>query len=118
MVLVALAMLGVAGAAPTFAQADSDDDGFSDVVESYLGTDPLDNCPDDDADDAWPLDISMSGDISVTGDVFHYVGEVGMTDSQPEWTPEVQRLDLNTSGDITVTGDIFLYVGSIGQTCT
>ena len=50
---------------------DKDCDGFTDSIEQYLGTDPYDDCPDVvGSDDAWPLDIDMDRDISVTGDVF------------------------------------------------
>jgi hypothetical protein len=93
----------------------TDSDGFDDEVECYLGTDPLDDCPDDPTDDAWPLDIDMSGDLSVTGDVFSYRDCIGVTPDDPEWW---QRLDLDMSGDISVTGDVFLYVGAIGVTCS
>jgi hypothetical protein len=94
---------------------DSDADVFSDAVEVYVGTDPADACPDDLTDDAWPLDNNRSGDLSVTGDVFNYVGRIGATPSSPNnWW---QRLDLNKSGDISVTGDVFMYVGRIGQKC-
>jgi hypothetical protein len=92
----------------------SDGDGFLDAVELYLGTDPLAACPDDDTDDAWPLDIDMSSDLSVTGDVFNCRGRIGATPSDPEWW---QRLDLDMSGDISVTGDVFMYRGRTGETC-
>jgi len=94
---------------------DSDGDGFSDALESYLVTDPLDACPDDPSDDAWPLDIDRSGDLSVTGDVLMYIARIGAMPAKPMW---LQRLDLDGSGDISVTGDVFLYKGKIGQTCT
>ncbi len=94
---------------------DDDNDGFDDTLEAYLGCDPLDDCPDDLSDDAWPLDVDMTCDVSVTGDVFNYRGRIGATPSNPEWW---QRLDLDMSGDISVTGDVFLYRGRIGETCT
>lgn len=34
---------------------------FDDCIEQHLGTDPLDNCPDTNADDAWPVDLNHSG---------------------------------------------------------
>ncbi len=34
---------------------------FDDCIEERLGTDPLDNCPDNSADDAWPPDLNHSG---------------------------------------------------------
>jgi len=98
---------------------DSDGDTVNDDIETYLGTDPADNCPDVvGADDAWPLDNDMTKDISVTGDVFAYVGRIGAhgpPSPSPNWR---QRLDLDMSGDITVTGDVFQFVGKIGAACS
>jgi serine protease len=94
---------------------DDDADGFDDTVETYLGTDPLAACPQViGSHDAWPLDIDMSSDLSVTGDVFNCRGRIGATPSDPEWW---QRLDLDMSGDISVTGDVFMYRGRTGETC-
>jgi len=95
--------------------ADSDDDGFTDGREVYLGTDPLDACPDDPSDAAWPLDIDNDGAITVTADVFNFVGRIGAMPGDPNWW---QRLDLDGDGAITVTGDIFLYGGKIGRACS
>jgi len=95
-----------------------DNDGFGDDVEIYLNTVGLDNCPGSppgSGGDAWPLDNNMDGDVSVTGDVFNYVGRIGAAPGSPNWW---QRLDLDMSGDISVTGDVFMYVGKIGATCT
>jgi len=98
----------------------------TDAIEWKLGTDPLDGCPNNpDPDgggpkpqmkhDAWPLDMDQSKDISVTGDVFRFRGNVGKSVAT-NWN--VRRLDLDASGDISVTGDVFLYRGRIGNTCT
>ena len=94
---------------------DSDGDGFDDDVECYLPTDQDDDCPNNPSHDAWPLDVDMSGDVSITGDVFNYVGRVGTEPGDAGWW---QRLDLDMSGDISITGDVFLYVGVIGVTCS
>jgi hypothetical protein len=95
--------------------ADCDDDEFNDYTEQYVGTDPLDACPDDTSDYAWPLDIDNDATITVTEDVFQYRGRVGARPGDPNWW---QRLDLDVSGDISVTGDLFLYRGEVGATCT
>jgi hypothetical protein len=98
-----------------FTENQSDTDGFSDPVETYLGADPLDACPDDPSDDAWPLDIDMDGVITVVGDAWNYRGRIGAEPGNPMWW---QRLDLDADGVITVVDDVFLYVGMIGETCT
>jgi hypothetical protein len=94
---------------------DDDYDGFTTTVEEYVGTDPLDACPDNPSDDAWPLDNTVDTEIDVTGDVYNYVGRVGATSGAPNWS---QRLDIDMSGDISVTGDLGMYAGMIGETCT
>ena len=54
---------------------DSDLDGWSNAAEGVIGTDPLDGCADNSADDAWPADINNDGfsdisDISTLTGVF------------------------------------------------
>jgi hypothetical protein len=95
--------------------ADCDDDSFDDGIEMYLSTDPLDACRDDPADDAWPLDVNMDGQVSIVGDVFYYRGRIGATPGNPNW---MKRLDLNGDGQISIVGDVFFFRGMIGATCT
>jgi len=94
---------------------DDDNDAFDDSAESYLGTDPLDACPDGTSDDAWPLDIDMDRAITVSGDVWNFRDRIGAEPGDPNWRG---RLDLNMDNSITATGDVFLYTNKIGQTCT
>jgi hypothetical protein len=95
---------------------DSDSDTFNDYIECYLPTDRNDDCTNNPGvHDAWPLDNDMTRDISVTGDVFNYVGRIGATPGSPNWW---KRLDIDMSSDISVTGDVFQYVGKVGLTCT
>jgi len=54
---------------------DTDGDGWSDAAEAVIGTDPLDDCPDDAADNAWPADFNNDGlsdisDIAALGGSF------------------------------------------------
>jgi oligopeptide transport system substrate-binding protein len=96
-------------------EEDQDSDGFWDRVEVYVGTDPLDACPDDTSDDAWPLDVNKDGQVSVVGDVLNFRGRIGATPGSPQWW---QRLDFNADGQLSVVGDVLLYRGLIGETCT
>jgi hypothetical protein len=103
---------------------DDDCDAFTTAVEDYVGTDPADACPDVvGSDDAWPLDINMTRDISVTGDIYNFVGRIGAKSGPSAYCPGplqgnwLQRLDLNQSCDISVTGDIYMYVGRLGEKC-
>ncbi|MEE8602053.1 thrombospondin type 3 repeat-containing protein, partial [Euzebya tangerina] len=94
---------------------DGDADGFVDAVELYLGTDPVDDCPDNCSDDAWPPDKNMDTFITVVGDVLNYAGNIGASVSGD---PALQRLDLNMDDNITVVGDVLKFAGSIGASCT
>jgi len=95
---------------------DSDDDGFSDSIESYLGTDPLDNCSDEGGeDDAWPLDNNKDTYVTVIPDIYSYRGKFGSTVAGD---PELQRLDLNGDGALSVVADIGrFYRGLVNSGC-
>jgi len=98
---------------------DSDGDTVNDDIETYLGTDPADNCPDVvGGDDAWSLDINMSKTVTVVGDVLKYAGRIGTTGGPPPSPNWLQRLDLNVSNTITVVGDVLKFAGKIGSQCT
>ena len=112
LVLIDVHVAGDAVGDPT--NADDDADGFHDDKELYVGTDPLDACPDDTSDDAWPLDVSKDGHISIVGDVLNFRGRIGATPGAPNWW---QRLDFSADGQISVVGDVLMYRGMIGETC-
>jgi len=103
---------------------DDDDDGFNDDKEWYLGTDPLDNCPNVQVgpsgtyrSDAWPLDMNRSKVINLV-DMLEYSGEIGLLDTDPNWSAAVQRLDLNGDGAISVVSDMWrFYHSMIASTC-
>jgi hypothetical protein len=96
------------------AGVDTDSDGFNDNVECYLGTDPIDSCPDDTSDDAWPLDVNKDARLSVVGDVLSFRDRIGATPGTPTWS---QRLDYNGDGRLSVVGDVLMYRNRIGETC-
>jgi hypothetical protein len=94
---------------------DDDCDGFTTEAEEYVGTDPLDACPDDPSDDAWPLDLNMDTFVTTVGDVLPYANNIG---KDVATYPELQRLDLNADGFITTVGDVLGYSGVMGVNCT
>jgi branched-chain amino acid transport system substrate-binding protein len=101
---------------PVAAQPDADDDGFDVCAEVYLGTDFLDDCPDDiGVHDAWPLDVNMDRMITAVGDVLNFRDRIGAEPADPEW---LQRLNFNMDSMITVVGDVLLYRDMLGETCT
>ncbi|MCJ7510638.1 MAG: hypothetical protein MUP14_07120 [Dehalococcoidia bacterium] len=98
---------------------DDDNDGFTDALEWYLGTDPLDSCPNVNnvigRSDAWPLDITRSATITVIGDVTSYADNIGRTIAQD---PSLRRLDLNGDGAVTAVNDLArFYRGMIPAVC-
>jgi len=97
---------------------DSDGDGFTDAIEVYLGTDPLDACPDNPSDDAWPLDINIDTYVTVIPDIYAYRGRINTTGGPPPDSNWWQRLDLNADNFITAIPDVLSYRGNIGQACS
>jgi len=87
---------------------DTDFDGFDDDVECYLGTDPLDDCPDDPSHDAWPPDIDMNTQVNVLDIQLYKPGLSG---------PYDVRYDLDASGEVDVL-DILLYKPWVNMCCT
>ena len=100
---------------PVAPPPDADGDGFAVCVEDYLGTDFMDNCPDNPSDDAWPLDINMDKAITSVGDALNFRGRIGASPGDPNWR---QRVDLNMDSAITSVGDALKFRGKIGTSCT
>lgn len=104
---------------------DSDGDDFDNDIECYLGTDPLDACPDVlgspglcpgpscDGDDAWPPDFDVNAWVNIA-DVLKFEGRLGTNVGDPGY---VRRLDLNTDGPVNI-GDVLVFKGRLGQRCT
>jgi hypothetical protein len=92
---------------PCPTEADCDDDQFDDYIELYVGTDPLDDCPDDPTDDAWPPDTTINTEIDVL-DLFQFVlaNVLATTVGDPNYDA---RFDLNADESINVL-DLFEYV--------
>jgi len=94
-------------------QIDSDRDGFSDVVENYIGTDPADNCPDNSNDAAWPPDFNNNKTVNIidVGALRNYFNSV---EGDSKYN---RRYDLNADKAINIidVGALNLY---FNKTCT
>jgi hypothetical protein len=100
---------------------DSDGDDYSDGRERYVGTDPLDDCPDDLYDDVWPPDVNGGGGCGV-----RHNGEVDILDVLC-YKPLLQavvgdptyngRFDLKVDGQVDIL-DVLLYKPVIQTSCT
>ena len=107
---------------PWFVPAFDDDcDGWTNVAEAFIGTDPLDACPDDPSDDAWPPDANRNG-VSFRNvdslDVFLFAQRYG---SAIAFTPSgrlpyLTRFDMNGDGAINLL-DIFPVAQHFNTTC-
>ncbi len=87
---------------------DSDADGFSDAVETYIGTDPNKAC----GLNAWPPDFDNNGKVGFSDLVLfaqHYNAKVG--DALYD-----KRYDLDADGKIGF-GDVVLFAHWYGKSC-
>jgi len=90
---------------------DDDNDAFGDDIETYVGTDPIDACPDNSSHDAWPPDTNVDTWADIL-DVLLFKPVI-MT-SVP---PGPARFDLNADGKIDIL-DVLLYKPIIMTQCT
>jgi len=91
----------------------SDGDGFSNFVEIFMGTDPLDACPDDPSDDAWPPDINMDTRANVL-DLMRFKKPVILSCSDdPSYDT---RFDFDANGCINIL-DVMMYKPFILTQC-
>jgi len=96
------------------ATVDSDGDGYDDATEAYLGTDPLDDCPDYVGDDAWPPDLDADGDVDIW-DILEMKPGLGSREGDPGFS---QRRDLNADGIQGVLDYAQLTLPMYGTNCT
>jgi hypothetical protein len=104
-------------ATPWYTPAGDDDcDGFATAREQYVGTDPLDACPDNRNDDAWPPDVNSGmgcgehdGKVNIM-DVLCYRGRLAPN-------PYQVRYDLNADDAVNIL-DVLLYKQFIRMSCT
>jgi len=91
---------------------DTDGDGWSDVAEGIIGTDPLRRC----GVNAWPPDINSDGHVDVIGDISTVANFFGQSVSTAP-----KRYDIAPDppdGLIDVIGDISRLAGLFAQSCT
>lgn len=105
------------GAGLGSAAIDSDGDGFTDALETYMGTDPTKSCAQDVTQnnetpfDNWPLDFNDSGNINVL-DVSSYSSQF----NKNVGAGADARHDLNSDGKIDVL-DVSKFSAAFNKTC-
>ncbi len=93
-------------------EKDTDNDKFSDRLESYTESDPSNSCSTNTSHTAWPPDLN--NDKAVSGlDIFTIIGEFGNKSGDENYSP---RFDLNADLIIDID-DIYTVVDLFGQTC-
>jgi len=78
--------------------ADCDGDQFNDYIELNVGTDPLDACPDNSSDDAWPPDINNDTKVNIL-DVANFRVPFGSCSGDLSYS---RRCDLSINDCITI----------------
>lgn len=73
-------------------------DDWTDGIESYLGTDSLDNCPDNTQHDAWPPDTDKNGTVNQT-DLLPLKVAYGSSAGGVGWN---RRVDFDANGTINM----------------
>jgi Dockerin type I domain len=96
--------------------SDSDLDGFSDRVESFIGTDPLVACGGtalpDGSSSTWPPDMNNDGRANIS-DVLKYIPVFNTTGPNP---PYKKRYDLNADNKINIS-DVLKFIPFFNQSC-
>jgi hypothetical protein len=88
---------------------DSDDDAFSDFIELYVGTNPLQSC----GAASWVPDIDDDGGVTVL-DISSVRQSFGSSIGEPEY---VARFDFNPDGEINIL-DLATFRPFFGLTCS
>ena len=92
---------------------DTDQDGFQDNVELYIGTDPYDACPDNPTDHAWPPDFNNSRKVDIVDEGFFRLVFL----SQKGDGKYIKRYDLNADDRINIL-DVGATRPYFNKTCT
>ncbi len=95
--------------------SDADGDDFSDQLETFIGTDPADACPDADqyrvsssdppGDNAWPVDINNDRFVNVSGDILGEAQRFGSTNP---------RYDVSAQDGIVTVSDVLTVASFFG----
>jgi len=91
---------------------DDDADGTTDVRESYLGTDPKDDCADSTSDDAWPYDFNGDQTANII-DVLFFGPAIGKAVTA---APDLRRFDYDANATVSII-DVLFFGPYVGKDC-
>ena len=124
------------GSLTNLTAADRDGDGYSDYVESYLGTDPVKRCSyttlvgDENSSkgtnsigstnplavDGWPSDLNDSGSANNQDVIYGFVTSLAPIGLKQNAAGALKRLDLNADGFVNNQDVIFGFVTKLAPT--
>ncbi len=100
---------------------DADSDGFQNVEEEYVGTDVMDDCPDDPDDDAWPADMASPQGYGKHDGVVNILDIVQLTpptfNTKTHQKNYSERKDLNGDGFINILDIVRLTPPTYNISC-
>ncbi len=91
---------------------DDDCDGFTTPHEEYIGTDPLDACPDDINHAAWPPDMNNDTQITISDVIKGFYGKILVPEKYD------RRSDLGADGWLSIRDVLIGYYGRMFASCT
>jgi hypothetical protein len=95
---------------------DSDTDGWGDAAEGVIGTDPLDACPDNTSDNAWPADMNNDSFVDVIGDIAVVAGHFAERQGPSNVRYDISLDPIGGFSYIDIF-DIVRLAGLFGQGC-
>jgi hypothetical protein len=110
---IQLAKVAVGEDCPLPFALDSDDDAFINGVEAFIGTDPLDACPDNLNDDAWPSDMDNNKTADLL-DVLVYKPAANTNAGDANYKP---RVDLDANGTVNLL-DLLKFKQDFNKSCS
>ena len=102
---------------PNTSDTDDDNDGFTDVIENWTGTNSLDRCadtttPNNEWDDKWAPDADDSRSVNVL-DILKFKPAFNSDPGDAAWR---KRFDLDKSSSVTIL-DILKVKPHFGTAC-
>ena len=100
--------------------SDTDDDGSNDGLEVFMGTDPLEACPNNSSHDAWPFDTNIDKTVNLAdlvGSPGSFKISFGSSYGEPNYSP---RFDFNADGTVNLAdlvGSPGSFKSSFGTSC-
>jgi hypothetical protein len=118
----AIVMAAFYGIGCSEANPDADGDAFLNLEELSVGTDALDDCPDDPTDDAWPADLTSVDGPGLHDGTINILDVVQLTPpffgSKRHQKNYSERKDFNADGKLDILDIVRVTPPAYGSSCT